>query len=103
MVRKEKIEIRLGNTKFAHIGKIGKFKNIREYRFIEAPESNREMGKVVAECLSRVMPEAEDLSVLFIALRININRMDLCNAKVELQLLDTNIASCNLCILFCST
>lgn len=90
MIREEKIEIRLGNTKFEHIGKTRKDGNLREYRFIEALESNREMAKIVAECVSKRIPEARNLKVLIIILEIDIDRMDLCNTKAEIQLLDTS-------------
>lgn len=90
MIREEKIEIRLGNTtKFERIGKTRKDGNLREYRFIEVLESNREMAKIVAKCVSEKIPEAKDSKVLIIILEINIDRMDLCNAKAKIQLLDT--------------
>ena len=90
MIREEKIEIRLGNTtKFEHIGKTRKDGNLREYRFIEALESNREMAKILAECVSKRIPEARNFKVLIIILEIDIDRMDLCNTKAEI-LLDTS-------------
>lgn len=91
MIREEKIKIRLGNTtKFEHIGKTRKDGNLREYRFIEALESNREMAKILAECVSKRIPEARNFKVLIIILEIDIDRMDLCNTKAEIQLLDTS-------------